>query len=138
VNGRAIAVEHTYTLEDITHVVEDAGVVTPGAPVITFHQSAIERRGIHVEVGPAFVAFAFQQAASGNVGFTATGSSNKVEVAVIGNAPFTIHHGEGFNGAGYSENTGTPQNPNQEFTKATAIGFAPYEYRAIGLFKPVS
>jgi hypothetical protein len=61
VNGRAIAVEHTYTLEDITHVVEDAGVVTPGAALRTLQTDA-QGRGYHVENAPKFVAFAFQQA----------------------------------------------------------------------------
>lgn len=136
VNGRTIAVEHTYTLADITHVIEDAGVVAPGATVRTMHTDA-QRRGYHVENAPKFVAFAFQQAVSGNL-LCSTSGSNDCNVMLVGNAPVSIHHGEDFNGNMDSDPGGTPLDPAADLEAVTLYGVAPYEYRAIGLFKPVS
>jgi hypothetical protein len=136
VNGRAIAVEHTYTLEDITHVVEDSGVVAPGAALRTLQTDA-QGRGYHVENAPKFVAFAFQQAMSGKVLCTTSGASS-CEILLAGNVPMAIHHGENFDGNMDSDPGGTPPDPSEDLEALTFLGVAPYEFRTIALFKPVS
>lgn len=136
VNGRTIAVEHTYTLADITHVIEDAGVVEAGAPVRTLQNDA-QRRGFHVENAPKFVAIAFQQAVAGKALCTTSGASG-VDIMFVGNAPLSIHHGEDFDGNMDANATGTPPDPAEDLEAMLLYGFASYEYRAIGLFKPVS
>ena len=136
VNGRAISVEHTQTIEDITHVIEEAATVAPGSTTRIFQTDA-QRRGYHVENAPKFVAFAFQQAGAGKALCTTSGPS-AADIMFVGTAPFSIHHGEDFNGNMDSDPGGTPLDPTRDLEAVTMYAQAPVEFRAIALFKPVS
>lgn len=137
VNGKALSIEHTYTVEDVTHVIEDAALVAAGKPVSTF-QNLTEGRGYHVQLAPKFMAFGLQQAANGTM-FIGTSGVNVPEMTIIGNSPMSIHHGEDFDGnIDYAPASTTPPDPAADIETVQITGRAPFEIRGIALLKPVS
>lgn len=136
VNGQAISNTHTYTVEDVTHVIEESALVGPGKTLTTF-QNAVEGRGYHTENAPKFMAFGFQQAVNGTIKFGTT-ALDVPELVLVGTAPVIIHHGEDFDGNMDSEASTTPPNPTEDVVSLDVQARAPFELRAIALFKPVS
>lgn len=138
VNGQAISNTHTYTVEDVTHVIEEAALVGPGKALGTF-QNGVEGRGYHTENGPKFMAFGFQQPANGTAVFTHSASLNDATIVLAGSVPFSIHHGEDFDGScDAAPASTTPPDPTGDITAAIIQGRVLFELRAIALFKPVS
>ncbi len=135
VNGRALSNTHTYTVEDVIDVIEDGGVVNGHETLSTFVIS--EGRGYHKQNAPAFACIAPLANGNGLLNINMGGVADAI-VDMTAAVPLVYHHGEGWNGSGSASAGGTILDPDQDAIAFTIRARTAFEFRSIGLFKPVS
>lgn len=136
VNGRALSIEHTYTVDDVVDVIEDVMTCRKGVGVATFNTSG-QGRGYHIQNAPKFVCIAPQANGNGILNITLTGGAG-VTTDVSGTVPLVFHHGEDWNGSANGDALTTIPDPDEDAEIFEVVPRTSFEARSIALFKPVS